>query len=233
MLIKCWSFRTTGNCATVLPSEDTEGKFNQNVNESTMKTNKWIYAIVMIASLAWVACDDDDDNPLDKPNLNDTDETFVEVAARSNMAEIEFSELATTKASDSLVKVYAQHMIDEHNAAQRELEDLADDYGGIEWPNDLDEGHGAILEDLNNAEGYSFDTLYLRSQIRMHEDAVSAFEASATNATDMRVKAYANKYLPNLEEHLERADSVEAVVIMNNTVDGTDDGTTDDDGTTN
>ena len=191
-----------------------------------MKTNRWIYAIVMIASLGWVACDDDDDNPLDKPNLNETDETFVEVAARSNMAEIEFSELATTKASDSLVRVYAQQMIDEHTAAQDELEDLADDYGGIEWPNDLDEGHDQILENLNNAEeGYSFDTLYLRSQMRVHEAAISAFEASATNATDMRVKAYANKYLPELEEHLQQADSIDAVVVADNTADGTDDGT--------
>src|SRR5687768_9926337 len=120
-----------------------------------MKTNKWMYAI-LIASLGWVACDDDDDNPLDRPNLNDTDETFVEVAARSNMAEIEFGELATTKGTDSLVKVYAQDLVDDHNAAQDELKELADDYGGIEWPNDLDEGHDEIMEQLNNAEGYSF-----------------------------------------------------------------------------
>ena len=193
-----------------------------------MKTNKGIYAIFMIASLSWVACDEDDDNPLDKPNLNDTDETFVEVAARSNMAEIEFGELATTKGSDSLVRVYAQHMVDEHNAAQEELEDLADDYGGIEWPNDLDEGHDEIMDQLQNAEGYSFDTLYMRTQIRMHEAAISQFETATTNATDMRVKAYANKYLPGLEEHLERADSIETVIVTNNTIaDGTDDGTTD------
>lgn len=185
----------------------------------------------MIASLGWIACDDDDDNPLDKPNLNETDESFVELAARSNMAEIEFSELATTKASDSLVKVYAQQLIDEHNAAQNELEDLADDYGGIDWPDDLDEGHEDALENLNNAEGYSFDTLYLRTQIGMHEDAISAYEASAMNATDMRVKAYANKYLPKLEEHLTKADSLEMMVVTNNTTtDGTDDGT--DEGTT-
>lgn len=192
-----------------------------------MKTNKWIYAIVMIASLTWVACDEDDDNPLDKPNLNDTDETFVEVAARGNMAEIEFGELATTKGTDSLVRVYAQHMIDEHNTAQDELKDLVDDYGGIEWPNDLDEGHDEIMEQLENAEGYSFDTLYIRTQIRMHEAAISQFETATTNATDMRVKAYANKYLPGLEEHLQRADSIETVIVTNNTADGTDDGTPD------
>lgn len=190
-----------------------------------MKRNKWIYAI-LIASLGWVACDDDD-NPLDKPNLNETDETFVEVAARSNMAEIEFGELATTKASDSLVRVYAQRMVDDHNAAQDELKDLADDYGGIEWPNDLDESQNKIKEDLNNAEGYAFDTLYMATQIRMHEHAITRFQTATTNATDMRVKAYANKHLPTLQEHRQQADSIQVAVMSNNATDGTD-GTSDD-----
>lgn len=191
-----------------------------------MKTNKWIYA-VLIASLGWVACDNDDDNPLDKPNLNETDETFVEIAARSNMAEIEFGELATTKGTDSLVKVYAQRMVDDHNAAQDELKELADDYGGIEWPNDLDEGHDEIMEQLNNAQGYTFDTLFMATQMRMHEDAVNRFRTATTNSTDMRVKAYATKHLPHLEDHLQQADSIQMVVMANNATDGSDGDNTD------
>jgi len=95
-----------------------------------MKTNKWIYAI-MVASLVWVACDDDDDKIID-PTLNDTDELFVEKAARSHMAEIEMSEVAMTKGTDSLVKTFAQQMITEHTQAQNELKDIADDFRGVE-----------------------------------------------------------------------------------------------------
>ena len=187
-----------------------------------MKTNKWMYAIV-IAALGWVACDDDDDNILDKPNLNETDETFVEVAARANMAEIEFGELATTKATDPLVKDFAQQMIDEHNAAQDELEKLADDYAGIEWPNDLDEGHDEVMEQLNGAEaGHKFDSLYMATQVTSHENTVSIFQTATTNTTDTKVKAYANKHLPHIEMHLERADSIHAVIVNNFTDDGTD-----------
>lgn len=191
-----------------------------------MKRNKWIYAIA-IASLGWVACDNDDDNPVGKPNLNETDETFVEIAARNNMAEIEFGELATTKGTDSLVRVYAQHMIDEHTMAQDELQELADDYAGIEWPDDLDEDHENIMEQLNNAEGFAFDTLYIRTQERMHQESVNIFQNATTNVTDVRVKAYANKHLPNLEEHLQLADSIETVVVANNAANGADDGTED------
>lgn len=188
-----------------------------------MKTNKWIYAI-LIASLGWVACDDDDDNILDRPSLNDADETFVEKAARSNMAEIKFGELAATKATDSLLRVFAQQMVVEHTAAQDELEDLADDYAGIEWPNDMDEGHDAIMDQLNNAEqGYSFDSLYINSQVMMHQDGVDMYQTASTNSTDARVKAYANKYLPDTEAHLEQADSLQTVITANNS--GTNDGT--------
>ena len=184
-----------------------------------MKTNRWIFAI-LLASLVWVGCDDDD-NPIDRPDLNDTDETFVEMAARSNMAEIKFGELAVTKATDSLVKAFAQQMVTEHTTAQNELKNLADNYDGIEWPNDLDEGHDVIMEQLNGAEGVSFDTMYIRSQVTMHEAAVTTFRNATTSSTDARVKAYANKYLPHIEEHREMADSIHTVVVSKTSVGGT------------
>ena len=185
-----------------------------------MKTNKWMYAIV-IATFGWAACDDDD-NILDKPNLNDTDETFVEVAARSNMAEIEFGEVAVSKATDPVVKTFAQEMIDQHKSAQDELKELADDFGGIEWPNDLDEGHDEVMERLNGAEaGYKFDSLYIATQVTAHQSAASVFQTATTNTTDARVKAYANKHLPKIEMHLEQANSIHTALI--------DDGTTDED----
>ena len=73
------------------------------------------------------------------------------------------------------------------------------------------------MEQLNDAEGYTFDTLYMRTQIMMLEDAVAAFRTASTNTTEARVKTYATKYLPRLERHLERADSVNTVVVENNT----------------
>ena len=191
-----------------------------------MKTNKWIYAI-MLASLVWVACDDDDDNIID-PTLNETDEQFVENASMSNMAEIELSEIAVTKATDTLVKAFAQKMIDEHTQAQNELEDIADDFRGIEWPNDLNERYEGIRDQLDSAStGYSFDTLYLGTQSRIHVEAQTTFQTATTNTTEARVRSYATKYLPAIEMHLEEVDSIQTVVMTNN---GTDNGTDETDG---
>lgn len=177
-----------------------------------MKTNKWIYALIATAALGWTACDDDD-NILDRPNLNDTDETFVEVAAQTNMAEIKFGELAATKGTDSLVRVFAQEMIDDHTTAQDELREIADDYAGIEWPNDLDEGNDEIMKQLDEAEGFSFDSLYITTQVNLHQGAADIYQTATGNTTDARVKAYANKYLPRIQMHHERADSIHTVVV--------------------
>lgn len=176
-----------------------------------MKTNKWIYGIAL-TSLVWVACNDDDGKIID-PKLNDTDELFVEKASRSNMAEIVFSEVAVTKATDSLVKAFAQDMIDEHTQAQNELKDIADDFRGVEWPGDLDKEHEAIRGHLDSvAAGYSFDTLFMGTQSRLHVAAKATFQTATTGSTEIRLRNYATKYFPAIEEHLQRADSIQSIL---------------------
>lgn len=198
-----------------------------------MKTNKWIIAIAIV-SMAWVSCDEDEDNPLNKPELDDAAETFVEFAARNNKAEIEFGELAATKATDSLVKSFAQDMANQHTTAQNELEDIADDYD-VEWPNDLTEEQDSIMDVLESSSGHTFDTVYMRTQINAHEGAAHNFEIGATQSENARVKAYANKYLPRIEMHLATADSVHAAAVANHNASADDSGTgggTSDDGMT-
>jgi len=182
-----------------------------------MKKNRWIYAMVIAASLGWAACDDDDDNPLDKPELSQTDKTFVEFAAQSNMSEIEFGKLAATKGTHEAGKAFGEQMVSEHETAQDELEDIDDDFDNVDWPEELNDEHDSIMTELNEAAaGITFDTLYLKTQIMMHEVAVQKFSAATTNTTNARVKAYANKYHPAIESHLEKADSIQTVVVVAN-----------------
>lgn len=181
-----------------------------------MKTRKWIFAL-MLAPLVWVACNDDDDDNGAKKSLNTTDEAFVENAARSNKAEIDLGNVAVTKATDSLVKTFAQKMITEHTMAQNELQDIADDYSGVNWPDDLDQDQASMKAQLDSTEaGYSFDTLYLSTQITLHQNAESTFQSATTNTTESRVKSYATKYLPKIQAHLDEADSLEAQITSNN-----------------
>ncbi len=56
----------------------------------------------------------------------------------------------------------------------------------------------------------------------MHEVTAQKFSAATTNTTNARVKAYANKYHPAIESHLEKADSIQAVIALDNAATGTD-----------
>jgi len=65
------------------------------------------------------------------------------------------------------------------------------------------------------AAGYSFDTLFMGVQSRLHVAAKSTFEAATTTATEIRLRTYATKYLPHIQEHLETADSLATIIISN------------------
>lgn len=180
-----------------------------------MKTKKWIYAI-MLAPLAWMACNNDDNDNAGKKSLNNTDQVFVENAATSNMAEIEIGKVAVTKATDSLVRSFAQKMIDDHTQAQNELQGIANDFNGVDWPADMGQSNMSVKAQLDSADaGFSFDTLCLGTQIRMHQNAQTTYQTATTTTTETRVRSYASKYLPYIQEHLNVADSLKTQLMSN------------------
>ncbi|HEY0742011.1 MAG TPA: DUF4142 domain-containing protein [Chryseosolibacter sp.] len=166
--------------------------------------------------IAAVACDNDDDN---KRSLATTDKTFVQDAARSNLTEIEFGALAATKGNTEMVREFGQHMVDEHTTAQNELRDLANDYGNVDWPDGLDAQHQQIREQLMETSGYSFDSLYMNSQVMDHQMTLEIFNREISGGTEQQVKTYAQKYQPHIQMHHEKADSVFSVLLANPTSD--------------
>lgn len=175
-----------------------------------MESKRWFYAIAL-AAVVWTACDDDD-NDSDRNDFNDADETFVERAAMSNMAEIEMGELALTRGTDSLVVAFAESMVNDHTTAQDELANIADNDDDVDWPANLDQEHQGIWETLSQLEGHRFDSAYIASQVTAHEKAVQLFQNGRDNGRNEDVRNYINKYLPKIEMHLEKADSIESVL---------------------
>ncbi len=176
-----------------------------------MKSKRWFYAVAL-AALVWTACDDDDNGNDNRNDFNDADETFVEDAAMSNLAEIELGELALTKGTDSLVRIFAENMVNDHAIAQDELSDIANTDDDVDWPANLDDEHQSIWDALSQLEGYSFDSAYIASQVTAHEKAVQLFQRSRDNGRNPVVRNYIDKYLPKIEMHLEMADSIKTVL---------------------
>ncbi|HYF70333.1 MAG TPA: DUF4142 domain-containing protein [Ohtaekwangia sp.] len=196
-----------------------------------MKTKLWIYGLLFSSLMMWTACDDDDNNDDNDRSVNDADETFVEKAALSNMTEIEFGQLAVEHGQSAEVRDFGQHMIDEHTTAQNELRNIADDIDDIDWPDDMDQHHRTLQDQLLEKEGYSFDSMYMATQVVDHENAQNLFQSQATNGTDEQVKSYAAKYLPHIEMHLDEAQDLKDMLMTEGETDGTGTDGTGTDGT--
>jgi putative membrane protein len=177
-----------------------------------MKITRWIYAGTLLTFIALAACEDDD-NENESMDLQETDEMFVENVALSNMTEMQFGSLAASKGSDSLVRAYGSMMVSEHTTAQQELQTQAGNFDNVEWPEQMDQSHQDIYQQLMQLQGYSFDSLYINSQVDDHQATLDIFEQETSDGENDQVKAYARKYQPHIQEHLDMADSINNVLM--------------------
>lgn len=136
---------------------------------------------------------------------------FLEKAAQAGKAEIEISKLALQKAENPKAKELAQRMIDDHTKAAAELEKLAS-AKGVTLPTEMDGGHKRLLDKLSKKSGNAFDREYTDEMEDDHSKVVRDFRSMAKSAKDPDVKAFAEKTLPTLEQHLQLAKDAESTV---------------------
>jgi putative membrane protein len=128
---------------------------------------------------------------------------FLTCAALGDMLEIESSKLAANTA-DSKSKSFASRMVKDHTATANELKQLATK-ANVTLPSTLDQAHQDKLDKLKQAKGAEFDKLYDQMQVEAHEAAVGMFEAFSRSGSEQDLKAFADKHLPALREHLKMA----------------------------
>jgi len=125
---------------------------------------------------------------------------FADLAASSNMFEIESSTLALDKATGDDVKAFAQHMIDDHTAAGEKMKAAAEK-DGVVPPAAMADKEQALIEKLQSADGEAFDEAYLTAQTAAHDQAVALFESFSENGRESALASFAAETLPTLEEH--------------------------------
>jgi putative membrane protein len=158
-------------------------------------------------ALVFTACNKDDDDNMN--DVNAQDETFIVKASQSNRSEIQTSQLAVTKGTDSMVKVYANMMITDHTTAQQELEDVVDDVNTDANLNEpLDAEQTAMLAMLQALSGTAFDSAYLDGQVKGHTKTLVNFDAEISGGQNAQVKGYATAKRPAIQMHLTMADSL-------------------------
>jgi putative membrane protein len=131
-----------------------------------------------------------------------SDASFVKQAAEGGMIEVAKGKLAAQKGSHDAVKQFGQKMVDDHTKAGDELKSIASGKN-ISLPSDTPKPPmQAVLTKLEKLEGAAFDRAYVDDQIRDHEKTIALFAREAKSGKDAELKAFAEKTLPTLKEHL-------------------------------
>ncbi len=130
-----------------------------------------------------------------------SDEEFVIKAASGGMFEVESSKIAQDSAKSNEVKQFAQQMITDHTKANQKLKDIAKK-ANLGVPTKMTDQHQQMIQKIKSAEGNQFDPVYLDAQLKAHQQTVDLFENASKTLKNPDLKAFAEKTLPTLKDHL-------------------------------
>ena len=133
------------------------------------------------------------------------DETFATKAAQGGIAEVEFGNLASQRASNEKVKQFGQQMVTDHTKANDELKAIAT-RKGLTLPTSMDSKSEATRKHLSTLSGAAFDRAYMQDMVSDHRKDIAEFQQEASHGTDSDLKEFASKTLPTLQHHLELAE---------------------------
>ena len=130
------------------------------------------------------------------------DRKFIETAVGAGMFEVQVSQLAASKATDNNVKSFAGMLVDQHTAANNELVKIAN-ARGVELPPAPKRSLRRDIEKLGKKDGAEFDRDFVREVgIKAHEKDIKLFEKASKDVKDPELKAFVDKTLPVLRDHL-------------------------------
>jgi putative membrane protein len=146
------------------------------------------------------------------PQITEASE-FVKQAAAGGEFEIRSSKLALKQSKSEDVKRIAQRLIDDHTKAGKELKATVKDAGvNAKIPEKLDQKHQSMMDELKKTKGMAanFDKLYIDQQLSAHQDAIALFSGYAEGGDNDKLKSFAEKTLPTLQEHQQMVTTAQA-----------------------
>jgi len=139
------------------------------------------------------------------------DDMFFATAARGGMMEVELGRLAAQKAASQAVKDFGQRMVTDHGKANQQLQQIAAQKQ-LRLPGSLPPNMQQERDKIAALSGAEFDRMYMSHMVKDHEKDVQEFEKQVEKGKDPEFRAFAEKTLPVLRQHLELARSVAAQV---------------------
>jgi len=135
------------------------------------------------------------------------DQDFVTKAAQGGLAEVQLGQVAASKATAADVKTFGQRMVSDHSKANDELKSVAATAGAT-VPTEPSSDQRDTMTKLDKESGADFDKAYARAMVKDHKEDIDLFRKEASSGQNADLKAFAQRTLPTLEEHLRMAEAL-------------------------
>jgi len=136
------------------------------------------------------------------------DTTFAAKAAVGGMAEVALGKMAANKGASAQVKDFGNMMVMDHGKANAELMAIAKSEN-IMLPAGLDAEHQAKSDSLSKLSGKDFDMAYVNAMIDGHKKTLALMQSEAANGKDAKLKAFAAKTAPVVQQHLDKITQIQ------------------------
>lgn len=133
---------------------------------------------------------------------------FLKKVTNLGMAEVQLAKLAQQKATIDAVKNFAAMLERDHTAVNDQVKNLAGQRN-VTLPASPSDDKQKMYTDMEKMTGKAFDKEYISMMVKSHNDGISLFEDTKSNASDVDVKNFADKTLPALKMHLDSAKAIQ------------------------
>jgi putative membrane protein len=142
--------------------------------------------------------------------LTSSTKGFIDAAAMSDMYEVQAGQMAVMRAKSPDLKMFAQHMIDDHTKSSNELKTIiTKEVPNWMPPKELDTRRQGMLDDLKGVSDQDFDNRYITQQENAHNEAVILIRGYAKDGDNAEIKQFAAKVLPTVQMHLDMINDID------------------------
>jgi len=145
-----------------------------------------------------------------------TNDHIFGFAHNANEGEIALGKLASTKATNAKVREFGQEMVKDHTQLMKDAHALMTKVNATAdstWDDAKDLASGAadkLKELTDKAKGADWDKNYIDNQVDAHQKVLGKLQDAAKATTDTTVAAGLAKATAKVQEHLTKAQSIQA-----------------------
>lgn len=136
--------------------------------------------------------------------LDHSETSFIKEASQGGQTEVELGKMAETKSQNADIKKLAEHLDQDHTKSGKELMDIAQK-NGVTLPTDLKHAENREVSKLQDKTGAEFDKAFAEYAIKDHEKDIDKYQKALQNTKNADLRAYIEKNLPVLHQHLQLA----------------------------